>query len=634
MSTILFSPSFISQLRRVEIESVAQSIETGPVDFETQPSDYKHWKLEVDGDRARLTMDVQEEEGLRSDYVLKLNSYDLGVDIELADAIQRLRFEHPRVRCVVLDGSLDRVFCAGANILMLRSSTHGFKVNFCKFTNETRLYIEDSSANSGLRWLAACNGAASGGGYELALAADRILLVDDRSSAVSFPETPLLGVLPGTGGLTRLVDKRKVRRDRADVFSTVAEGVKGKRALNWGLVDAIAPLSKFDEEVTRLAGELADEVPDKSDREGISLDRVGPTREGKTHRYRHVTLELMPESRTAELTIEAPADAAVPATGDEARALGSDWWIFRAFRELDHALLELRLNHADINLVLVKTRGGLDSVLAADRTLEDLKDHWFVGEVRHQIKRVLKRLDITAKSLFAIADEGSCFAGTFLELGLAADRIFTLKDPDFPVSMASSALNAGIYPMANGLSRLETRFLGEPERGRRRARGKGALRRRARRRARPVHRGAGRARLGRRAPRRHRGARELLAGRPHRHGGQSSLRRTRNRRDQDLRSLERLAELDLPASERRGRARSAHLLRNSQPTRIRFHEDLIVGINYSEKIPNNVDLSSDRRLQRALEKWQPAYLDWWAEAGPTDFNRQRDLPAHRHLGRP
>ena len=434
-----------------------------PVNFETHPDQYRHWSLEVEGDRARLTLAVQEEAGLRPGYVLKLNSYDLGVDVELNDAIRRLRFEHPQVRVVTITGGLDRCFCAGANIMMLRSSPHGFKVNFCKFTNETRCQLEDASAHSGFRFLSAVNGACAGGGYELALACDRIVLVDDRSSTVSFPETPLLGVLPGTGGLTRLVDKRKVRRDLADVFSTTAEGIKGKRALRWGLVDALAPLSKFEEEVRRHEEELKAETPDKSDRSGIVLSALEPTESGDTVRYRHVTLTLDPDARTAHVLVEAPADAACPADGEAARALGDTWWIFRAFREIEDALLRLRINRPDIGLVLLETKGDIATVLAADQLMESQQSHWFVHEVRNFIKIVLKRLDLTAKSLFAIVGEGSCFGGTLLELALAADRIYAINDPDVEVRMAVSSLNGGAYPMANGLTRLQTRFLGTPD---------------------------------------------------------------------------------------------------------------------------------------------------------------------------
>ncbi|MCB9833889.1 MAG: benzoyl-CoA-dihydrodiol lyase [Planctomycetes bacterium] len=433
------------------------------INFETEPSKYKHWKLEIEGERARLIMQVKEDQGLRSDYILKLNSYDLGVDIELADAVRRIRYEHPQVKVVVLGGAMDRIFCAGANIMMLRSSTHAFKVNFCKFTNETRLYIEDASENSNIKFLCALNGTASGGGYELAMAADRILLVDDRSSAVSFPETPLLGVLPGTGGLTRLVDKRKVRRDRADVFSTIAEGIKGKRAVEWNLVDDLASLSAFEEKVDEIVGEMAAGLPDKADRKGVALKPILPTIDDRTFRYQYVTMTLG-EDRSAEVVLTVPAAPVQPKSGAEAQAAGSDWWVFKAFRELDDCLLRLRLNHDQVGLVLLKTRGAVADILATDATLEALKDDWFVNEVRHHLKRVLKRLDLTAKSLFAIADEGSCFAGTLLEILLAADRSYILNDPDFPVALGVSTMNGGAYPMPNGLSRLQTRFLGEPER--------------------------------------------------------------------------------------------------------------------------------------------------------------------------
>lgn len=431
------------------------------MNFETHPSKYKHWQFEVKGDRARLTMNVQEDLGLKEGYVLKLNSYDLGVDIELADAIQRLRFEHPEVRVCVVTGALDRVFCAGANIMMLRSSTHGWKVNFCKFTNETRLSIEDASEASQIRFLAALNGTASGGGYELALACDKMILVDDRNSAVSFPEVPLLGVLPGTGGLTRLVDKRKVRRDRSDVFSTVAEGIKGKRAVEWGLVDALAPLSQWKAAVEKMADEMAKTTCDKAGRKGVTLEALNPEVTPTSLAYRHVKVTMNHETRVAALTFTVPAGAPCPKTGDEARALAGQWWIFRAFRELDDALCRLRLNYPQIGVITVETRGDVDQVLETDRALVALKDDWFVNEVRHLIKRTLKRTDLTAKSIYTLVNEGSCFAGTLLEIALAGDRTFILNDSSVDIRMASSAMNAGPYPMANGLTRLETRFLSD-----------------------------------------------------------------------------------------------------------------------------------------------------------------------------
>jgi len=456
--------------------------DTPPVSFQTHPDRYRHWKLAFDGDVAMLTLAVEPLGGHRADYELKLNSYDIGVDIELADAIQRLRFEHPKVRCVVLTGALDRVFCAGANIVMLRTSTHAFKVNFCKFTNETRLAIEDASASSGMRFLAALNGTASGGGYELALACDKILLVDDRNSAVSFPEVPLLGVLPGTGGLTRITDKRKIRRDRCDVFATVAEGIKGKRAVEWNLVDAIAPLSRWNESVKEMAKKLADSVPERASpkAKGVALDAIEPEctplAHGRTIKYRYVELALDANARTAELEIRAPDRA--PDTAEKAFAEGADWWLLRAFRELDDALLHLRINHAEIGLVLVRAKGSADTVLATDALLAAAESEvargtselargagdaaWFVREVRHFVKRVLKRVDASAKSFYAIADHDTVFAGTFLELALAADRTYLLDDPEAKVVLGTSAANAGLYPMANGLSRLSTRFLGTP----------------------------------------------------------------------------------------------------------------------------------------------------------------------------
>jgi benzoyl-CoA-dihydrodiol lyase len=434
-----------------------------PLTFDPRPDEFVHWKLVVDGDIARLVMDVQEGRGLKDDYVLKLNSYDLGVDIELAAAIQWLRFAHPEVRCLVLTGALDRVFCSGANIMMLRQSTHAFKVNFCKYTNETRLYLEDASAHSGLKTLAALNGTASGGGYELALAADHILLVDDRSSAVSLPELPLLGVLPGTGGLTRVVDKRRVRRDRADVFNTVAEGIKGKRAVEWNLVDAVAPLSKFDEVVDQTARELASRSPAVPAGQGVELPRLEPRFEEHAIVYTHVRVALDRGARLAEVTLTLPAEVG-PTTAEEAHRAGGAWWPLAVFRELDDALLRLRLEALEIGTITLRTRGDPALALAFDALLDAGAGHWFVRETRLLIARVLRRLDLTARSIFAVVDEGSCFAGTLAELLLAADRSYVLNDPDAQVQLGISKLNGGAYPMSNGLSRLATRFLGEPSR--------------------------------------------------------------------------------------------------------------------------------------------------------------------------
>ena len=436
----------------------ATATQTITQDLRTHPDQYRHWKLSVDGDVATLVMQVEPHGGQRDDYELKLNSYDLGVDIELADAVNRLRFEHPEVRVCVVTGGLDRVFCAGANINMLATSPHGFKVNFCKFTNETRCGIEDASENSNLRFLAALNGTASGGGYELALACDKILLVDDRNSAVSFPELPLLGVLPGTGGLTRIADKRKIRKDRTDVFSTLAEGIKGKRAVEWNLVDRLAPLSKWDEATAAMAREMADELEDRSDAQGIELTRLEYVEQGDGRRYEYVDLTVDEDGRTARLELNLP-DAAGPQTADEAHAAGAAWWVFQLFREFDDALCHLRLNLPEVGLVLIRVVGDLEVALAADALLAD--PHWFTNEVRQFIKRTLKRQENTSKSLYAIADEGTAFAGLFLELALACDRIYLLNDPETPVRMGVGRCHAGLLPMANGLTRLQTRFLGE-----------------------------------------------------------------------------------------------------------------------------------------------------------------------------
>lgn len=433
------------------------------VSFEAHPDSYKHWKLAVDGDIARLTMAVDDTHPLRPGYELKLNSYDLSVDIELADAVQRLRFEHPEVRTVIVTADLDRVFCSGANIYMLGQSNHSFKVNFCKYTNETRLYFEDASRNSGLRFLAACQGTTAGGGYELALACDEIALVDDGNSAVSFPETPLLGVLPGTGGLTRLVDKRKVRRDRADVFCTLAEGIKGRRALEWGLVDHVIPRTKFGETILARAKELAGATRDVASGPAVKLPAIEVSADADTRTYRYVSLALDREARTASLTLKAPEKA--PSTSAEGMvAEGSDLWALRAFRELDDALLQLRLNEPTIGVVLLRTSGNADHVVAADKALAaHAASNGFVREVRLHQARVLRRLDNTARSFFAVADEGSCFGGVLLELALAADRVYMLEDEDGKVAVQLSPANAGALPMGNGLSRLAVRFYGTPE---------------------------------------------------------------------------------------------------------------------------------------------------------------------------
>ena len=433
------------------------------VNFETSPDQYRHWKLAFDGPIATLSMDVQEDAGLSPDYRLKLNSYDLGVDIELADAIQRIRFEHPEVHTVVITSLKERIFCAGANIFMLRGSTHAWKVNFCKYTNETRLAIEDASAHSGLKFLAALNGICAGGGYELALACDELFLVDDGNSAVSLPETPLLGVLPGTGGLTRVVDKRKVRRDLADFFGTIAEGVRGKRAVEWRLVDAVAPTSQFKEKVAKRANELAAKSDRPSSGPGITLNPLNPEVSENIVKHSSVTLEIDRQKRVATLTVYAPTSEQ-PTTAEAILGAGDQYWPLRAFRELDDALLRLRLNEPMIGTVVVKTVGDAAAVLAVDETLLQHNDHWFVREIIHFMKRTLKRMDLTSRSFFALIEPGSCFAGSLFELALAADRSYMLDDPDQPNTIALSPMNGGPLPMSNGLTRLQTRFLGEPER--------------------------------------------------------------------------------------------------------------------------------------------------------------------------
>jgi benzoyl-CoA-dihydrodiol lyase len=444
------------------METAGPAALPAPVEFERTPDTYQHWRLSFDGPVATLSMDVQEDGGLRPDYRLKLNSYDLGVDIELADAIQRIRFEHPEIRAVVITSLKERVFCAGANIFMLRGSTHAWKVNFCKFTNETRLAIEDASAHSGLRFIAALNGICAGGGYELALACDEILLVDDGNSAVSLPETPLLGVLPGTGGLTRVVDKRKVRRDLADVFSTVAEGVKGRRAVEWRLVDAVYPTSQFKTRVAQRATELAMASDRPGQGPGIRLTALSPDITDASLAYSSVRVDLDRQARVATLTVAGP-EGPQPSTPDEMLGEGDRYWPLRAFRELDDALLRLRFNEPAIGTIVVKTRGDAGRALAVDAALMAHQHHWFVREIIHFIKRTLKRMDLTSRSFFALIEPGSCFAGTLFELALAADRSYMLDDPQQPNTIALSAMNGGPLSMSNGLTRLQTRFLGTPD---------------------------------------------------------------------------------------------------------------------------------------------------------------------------
>lgn len=431
--------------------------------FETHPDRYRHWKFRIEGRVAYMDLNVQEEEPEEGgDYLLKQNSYDLSVDIELSDCLQRLRFEHPEVRALVFGSALPRVFCAGANIYMLGASSHAFKVNFCKFTNETRLGLEDLSRGSGLTSIAALNGTAAGGGYELALACDEIYLVDDGNSAVSFPEVPLLGVLPGTGGLTRLVDKRKVRRDLADVFSTTAEGVKGKRAVEWNLVDGVFPRSKWDDKVGARVQEVLD-AASTPDFEGVKLEALEPDCDENGISYRHVTLRWDDEARTAELEVRGPAADAAKTPADW-QAEGSSSWAIRAFRELDDALLHLRMDLPQIGTVLLKTTGDQAAMLALDAALEEHKANGLVNETRLLMARVLRRLDLTAKSFFAMIEPESCFAGTLCELALAADRTYMLIDDDDENRIALSVMNGGAFPMTHGKSRLENRFYGTPER--------------------------------------------------------------------------------------------------------------------------------------------------------------------------
>jgi len=430
------------------------------VDFRTDPSRYQHWKLTFDGPVATLLMDTKEDGGIRPGYKLKLNSYDLGVDIELHDALQRVRFEHPEVRTVVLTSNKPRIFCSGANIYMLGLSSHEWKVNFCKFTNETRNGMEDSSAHSGLKFLAACSGTTAGGGYELALACDEIVLVDDRSSSVSLPEVPLLGVLPGTGGLTRVTDKRKVRRDLADVFCTTSEGVQGQRAKDWGLVDAIAKPQDFSNFVRQRALELAQLSDRPAGTKGIELTPLKRSTDESGYRYEYVDVRLDAAARTATLTVRSPRGTP-PETIDEILAAGAGWWPLQMARELDDAILTLRTNHLEHGLWLLKTEGDAEPVLQMDSTIAKHKDHWFVREVLGMMRRTFARLDVSSRSMYGIIEPGSCFAGCLLELALAADRAYMQDDP--AVSINLSELNLGLLPMVNSLSRLDCRFYQNPQ---------------------------------------------------------------------------------------------------------------------------------------------------------------------------
>jgi benzoyl-CoA-dihydrodiol lyase len=430
-----------------------------PPDYRTDPSRYKHWRLTFDGPVATLTMDVAEDGGIRPGYKLKLNSYDLGVDIELHDALQRIRFEHPEIRSVIITSAKNRIFCSGANIYMLGLSSHAWKVNFCKFTNETRNGIEDSSAHSGLKFLAACNGTTAGGGYELALACDEIILVDDRSSAVSLPELPLLGVLPGTGGLTRVTDKRKVRRDYADMFCTNPDGVRGQRAKDWRLVDEVVKPQQFTEHVKRRALKLAEQSDRPAGAKGVVLTPVERTVNETGLHYEYVDAQVNREARSVTLTVRAPK--AVPMQSIESvHAAGASWWPLQMARELDDAILTLRTSELDLGLWIIKTTGNPDAVLAADEFLLNNQDNWFVREVLGMMRRTFARLDVSSRSLFAIIEPGSCFAGTLFELALAADRIYMRdsQDAENVASVVLSRMNFGPLPMVNHLSRLTARF--------------------------------------------------------------------------------------------------------------------------------------------------------------------------------
>jgi benzoyl-CoA-dihydrodiol lyase len=432
------------------------------VTFDADPASYQHWQLSVDGAVATLTLNIKEDATIRPGYQLKLNSYDLGVDIEFHDALQRIRFEHPEVGSVILTSGRERIFCSGANIYMLGTSSHAWKVNFCKFTNETRNGIEDASAHSGLKFIAAVNGACAGGGYEMALACDEIYLIDDRSSAVSLPEVPLLGVLPGTGGLTRVTDKRKVRRDLADIFCTNPDGVRGQRAKDWKLVDEIVVPSAFKERVAVRARELA-AASDRPGGKGVTLTPIRRAVLADGYDYDTVGVKIDKAERVAVITLRAPKEA-LPETTEAILAAGVNWWPLALARDLDNAILILRLNHLEIGTWILKIEGEAERVLQSDRLIDKHKDHWFVRETLNFLRRTLARLDVSARSLFAIIEPGSCFAGTLLELALAADRSFMLDQPEDienPAALALSALNFGGLEMVNGKTRLATRFYGE-----------------------------------------------------------------------------------------------------------------------------------------------------------------------------
>ncbi|HUO35022.1 MAG TPA: 2,3-epoxybenzoyl-CoA dihydrolase [Candidatus Acidoferrum sp.] len=456
-----------SAVQEARVDAVASSqIEekAAPVDYQVSPAEYRHWRVSYEGPVATLRMDVKEDGGLRPGYKLKLNSYDLGVDIELHDALQRIRFEHPEIRTVAITSAKSRIFCSGANIYMLGLSSHAWKVNFCKFTNETRNGMEDSSAHSGIKFLAALNGTTAGGGYELALACDEIILVDDRSSAVSLPEVPLLGVLPGTGGLTRLTDKRKVRRDLADIFCTNADGVRGQRAKDWRLVDDVVKTQQFPDHIQKRAVELAASSDRPANAKGISLTPLVRSSSDSGLHYKYVDVEFNRDARTATFTVRGPEEVEAR-TVDEALALGANWWPLQMARELDDAILGLRTNELELGLWIFKTAGDAQKVLAVDEFLVSQSSHWFVREVIGMLRRTFSRLDVTSRSIFALIEENSCFVGTLFELALAADRAYMFRSQDSlnPAAIALSKMNFGPLTMVSGLSRLSARFYQDAE---------------------------------------------------------------------------------------------------------------------------------------------------------------------------
>jgi benzoyl-CoA-dihydrodiol lyase len=464
-------PAAAAQASARETATTSQAEPTVEVSFDADPASYRHWRLELDGEIARLVLDVAEQGGIVPGYELKMNSYDLGVDIELYDAVQRLRFEHPQVRAVVITSGKDRTFSAGANIRMLAQSSHAWKVNFCKFTNETRIGIEDATAHSGQTYLAALNGSAAGGGYEIALACDKIVLVDDGSSAVSLPEVPLLGVLPGTGGLTRLLDKRRVRKDLADVFATKPDGVRGGTAVAWGLVDETVPRGRFDDVIRERAAEAAAASRPKPGARGIALTPLDRTVTDSGISYPHVRADLNRAGGTATITVYGPAGD-VPESADRIHELGPDFWPLAVTRELDDLILRLRTNEPELGIWILRTRGEIADALAFERVIaQHSGSDWLVNEIRHYFKRTIKRLDVTSRSLIALIEPGSCFAGALFELALACDRQYMLdgflEDDDAveegePAQIVLTESNFGAFPMGNGLDRLASRFYGDP----------------------------------------------------------------------------------------------------------------------------------------------------------------------------